>query len=60
MKIRLTVTMDVDSTAWADEYGLTDYTRETIKPDVVSSVQNALYGHYGPDNLGLVRDIQVS
>lgn len=58
MKVRLTVTLEVNAVEWAHQYGI-DVLRQSVRDDVVSSVQNAIYGFYGPDGLGLVTDVTV-
>ncbi len=55
MKIRITVTVDVDETAWALDYG-TD--RETVRDDVKSYVATLLSDcRVGSDELW--RDVTV-
>lgn len=40
-KIRMTVTLDIDTQSWADEYGVEP---SEVRADVRAYVQSALYG----------------
>lgn len=56
MKIRVTVTLDVDPATWADEYGVA---RDEVRADVRAKVGHDLYEHYVGD-LGIARDVTVT
>lgn len=56
MRVRLTVTLDVDEEAWASEYGVGQL---ALRDDVRQHLDTALRGHYGSEGLGLVREVVV-
>ncbi len=49
MKVRVTVTLDVDADAWATEYGLN---LEDVRADVKEHAAHSLTGHFAA--LGLL------
>lgn len=57
MKVRVSLTLDLDPDAWAREYGLAD---DEIRADVKVSVSELVYQHYGPDGLGLLNGVKLA
>lgn len=55
MRVRLTVTLDIDEEAWETEYGID---ADRVRDDVRSHLHNALHSHYVGD-LGVAREVVV-
>lgn len=53
MKVKITLTVDVDSEVWASEYGLD---KSEVRADVKSKVQNDVYSQL-VDVLGIANDV---
>lgn len=57
MKIRMIVTLDVDTATWAAEYGL-PATERAVRDDALAHLRNTVHEHY-VTNLGIARDASV-
>lgn len=55
MKIRATVTLDIDTDAWALEYGID---KSEVRADVLSHLFHTTFEHY-VNGLGVAKDITV-